>query len=198
MANLVAKVPAERWLATAKQVLISDGIDAVKIDRLARQLAVSRGGFYHHFLDRNHLLERLLEFWSTSVVFMPESAGSRTRDAAVQALFDLVRRLIDEDGYDPAFDMAVRAWSHSDKRTAAAVKRSDTHRIALLNELFVSLGCPVEDASIRARVFYFHQIGFYATGIQQSRSVRRREAGTYLRILCGDPSLEWPDATPAP
>lgn len=160
MANLIPKVSAQKWLETARQTLILEGIEAVKIDRLARELRVSRGGFYHHFTDRDDLLERLLHEWRQTVIFVPYQSSMPSNPAeALWAIDSLVTRLIREDGYDPAFDMAVRAWSHSDSRVAKAVERSDEERISTMTDYFAALGCNATEAAVRARVFYFHQIG---------------------------------------
>ena len=42
------------------------GIEAVRVELLARDLNVSKGSFYWHFRDRNDLLERLLDDWERS------------------------------------------------------------------------------------------------------------------------------------
>ena len=41
------------------------------------------------------------------------------------------------------------------------------------------------EAMVRARVVYFHQVGYYALGIDESRAERRRLISTYDRILTG-------------
>ena len=45
----VVKTPAETWVDCARTALIADGLEGVKVDRLAKSLGVTRGGFYHHF-----------------------------------------------------------------------------------------------------------------------------------------------------
>jgi len=42
---------------------------------------------------------------------------------------------------------------------------------------------------VRARVFYFHQIGYYAIGIAEPKSGRRERAKIYVDILCGEENL---------
>lgn len=42
VAKLVAKVPAHLRLATARDALVAEGVDAVKVDRLAQRLGVTR------------------------------------------------------------------------------------------------------------------------------------------------------------
>jgi AcrR family transcriptional regulator len=190
MANLVPKTPAEAWLRAARDALVSDGIDAVKVDRLAQGLGVTRGGFYHHFADREALLAQLLALWEETVVFIPRGLTPANPAEALAAIDGLVEHLIGEKTYDPRFDMAVRAWAHADRAAAAAVDRVDRLRIAALRGIFSALGCAGEEADVRARVFYFHQIGYYAIGLRESRARRLRHVQTYIRILCGDSHLE--------
>ncbi|WP_077034863.1 TetR/AcrR family transcriptional regulator [Pelomonas sp. KK5] len=189
MANLVPKVPAEAWLQAARQTLIDEGIDAVKVDRLAKQLGVTRGGFYHHFVDRDELLQRLLRHWQDEVVFVDSGALPGNPAEALEAIDALVEHLMREDGYDPKFDMAVRAWAHASEATAAAVASSDEQRIEALTKIFSALGCRKDEAQVRARVFYFHQIGYYAIGVHESRGLRRQRVPIYIEILCGEQHL---------
>ncbi len=195
MANLIPKTPPETWVATARKALIEEGIHGVKVDRLAQRLGVTRGGFYKHFADRGDLLDRLLELWETSNVFALDLPTLKTRDHARQALGKLTDRLIEEDGFDPRFDMAVRDWARNDKSAAWAVERVDARRIDLLRRLFAAIGCADEEAAVRARVFYYHQIGYYALGIKQTIAERKRMLPMYVRILVGAEHFDFPDTS---
>lgn len=190
MANLVPKTPPAAWIATARKALLEEGIQGVKVDRLAQRLGVTRGGFYKHFADRDALLDRLLQEWESGNVFAPDLPALKTRADAQAALERLADRLIEEDGFDPRFDMAVRDWARNDKRAAWAVERVDARRLELLRRLFLAFGCDAEEASIRARVFYYHQIGYYAMGVQESPAERKRLRPLYTRILVGAEHLD--------
>lgn len=184
------KTPVEGWLAAARRTLIDEGVAGVKVDRLAKRLGVTRGGFYHYFADRDELLLQLLAQWEAGNVFVPEAPIPRNPSEAIKALNALVDRLIDEESYDPRFDLAVRDWSRNDERAAWAVERVDARRIATLARLFLALGCEAPEADVRARVFYFHQIGYYAIGIKQTAAERRRLVPVYLRILIGTEHMD--------
>jgi AcrR family transcriptional regulator len=179
------KFTAQDWVETAKRVLIEEGIAGVKVDRLASRMGVTRGGFYHNFKGREDLLDRILEVWEARCRFLPPEVPGTTPAEAVAWLDRMVDRLIDEDGYDPRFDMAVREWARSDQRAAWAVERRDRNRIARLERFFALLGYDPDEAKMRARVFYFHQIGYYAIGVQASTAERRRDARLYTDVLCG-------------
>ena len=53
----------EAWIAAATDVLVDQGIDAVRVDVLAKAMEVTRGSFYWHFKDREALLVAVLNAW---------------------------------------------------------------------------------------------------------------------------------------
>ncbi len=184
------KITAELWIETARLALLEEGIAGVKVDRLAQRLGVTRGGFYHNFENRDDLLAKLLEHWAATCQFLPsEPPGSSPADAI--AWHDrVIDRLIDEDGYDSRFDMAVREWARSDQRAAWAVERADRQRLTTMEQFFRALGYSAEEAVIRARVFYYHQVGYYALNVKQTAAERRRVVHLYVEILCGHDRLQ--------
>ena len=181
------KIPAEVWIETAKKALVDDGLEGVKIDRLAKKLGVTRGGFYHHFDGRSDLLGRLIDHWTASNDFIPSVTDVDTPDQAIDALHQMADTLVAEKRFLPAFDLAVREWARIDPRIEKIVMKVDEARITRLTRIFSALGYASEEAVIRARVFYFHQIGFYSLGYhrRQSKAERRRNAPIYLKIVCG-------------
>lgn len=185
MANLIPKTPPSDWVQAARQALVEEGIQGVKVDRLAQRLGVTKGGFYKHFADRAELLERLLALWVSDNLFLPPGLLASTAAEARAALVALTDRLIDEQGFDPRFDMAVRDWARVDPAVARTVARVDRERLGRLAELFGALGCDPQEAEVRARVLYYHQVGYYALGVRETRALRQRLLPTYLRILVG-------------
>ena len=58
-------------LDTARQALIEGGTAGLEINKLAKHLGLSRGGFYCFFKDRAQLLYDLLDYWvrTSTVLF---------------------------------------------------------------------------------------------------------------------------------
>ncbi|MEM9422490.1 MAG: TetR/AcrR family transcriptional regulator, partial [Pseudomonadota bacterium] len=182
------KTSAEQWVRCAKLALMNEGISGVKIDRLAKSLDVTRGGFYHHFQNRAQLLDELLKLWSAENIFVPHVPPPYTAPEAHHYLDRLIEYLIDEEMFSPDFDLAVRAWARTDARAKLAVDEVDARRLSALTKIFAALDYSNEEATTRARVFYFHQIGSYVMGHHhiQSKPQRHKEAHMYLHILGGD------------
>ena len=89
------------WIDVAQDSLVEEGIDAVRITRLAEDLGVTRGSFYWHFKDRDELLTCLIERWerkNTAAVLNAVQQAQNLADGILK-LFDI---WIDPKLFDPA------------------------------------------------------------------------------------------------
>ena len=50
----------------------------------------------------------------------------------------------------------------------------DAERIRLITRIFRNLGFGTAEASIRGRITYYHQVGYYALAVRESRRTRTR------------------------
>ncbi|MEO1492438.1 MAG: TetR/AcrR family transcriptional regulator [Pseudomonadota bacterium] len=184
-----APVPEPRvsrtdWIDVAMRVLIAEGVDAVRITRLAERMSVTRGSFYWHFTDREDLLRALRTRWEAQNTPAVEAAvaGAETLDAAVLAFFDA---WLVPDRFDAPLDHAMRAWATAEPEIRAAVDAADDARIVLVAAMFARFGYSETDALIRARVLYFAQIGFYALASHAPLSERAPYLETYFECFTG-------------
>jgi AcrR family transcriptional regulator len=169
----------------ARATLIRDGINAVNVLPLAGKLKVTRGGFYWHFRNRADLLDALLADWeanNTAAFERVVAEGGRDGRAEFAAMVDV---WLDEQDYDPAWDAAVRQWALQAPRVARVVKRVDERRIEIFRQIFLDLGYVDPEALVRARITYFHQVGYYTLGLGESRDERLRLLPYYLASLMG-------------
>jgi AcrR family transcriptional regulator len=181
------KIPLGRdaWLKAARSALIHEGIGGVEIGKLARRLRATRGGFYWFFTSRKQLLDNLLTDWEETNTAAFESivrARGANGTAEFQALCDM---WVDESDYDPQWDAAVREWARISPRVATVVRRIDDVRIEIIRRIFHDMGYEEPEAFIRARITYFHQVGYYALGVHESREQRLKLLPLYVRILTG-------------
>lgn len=180
------RLPLSRqdWINAARDLLIQGGIEHVRIGRLAESLNVTRGGFYWLFSSRDDLLDELLEDWikTNTLPFekLLNTEGKGTEE--LQALFDM---WLEEKEYSPPYDSAVRDWARLSEATAAAVKEVDFRRIDLMKNIFLDLGYPEDEAFVRARIAYFHQVGYYMLRLEDSREARIKSRPLYVKVLSG-------------
>lgn len=181
----------EQWIDAARKVLIEEGFAAVKVDRLAKKLNVTRGGFYWRFKNRADLLQGLLDHWerTNTAAFLSAVSGGET---VRQRFHALARIWLDERDFDPALDSAVRSWGKASPRVGKLVRRTDEIRIFALQKLFEDAGYTPNEAMVRGRITYFHQIGYYAVDLQESHERREELSSLYFYVL-GFPGVEQPD-----
>ena len=60
----IARLDADAWIAAAFDALAEGGIDAVRVEPLAKSLAITKGSFYWHFADRRALIDAMLAAWT--------------------------------------------------------------------------------------------------------------------------------------
>ena len=178
------EIEREDWISAARQALIDEGIGAVRVERLAKSLGVTRGGFYWRFRSLDELLTALVEDWRACNNRALLTALGRSDD--LSARFDHVVRIwLEEKGFSPAWDSAMRDWARVSLHVAAAVHAVDAERISAFQKMFADAGLEEEAALVRARILYFHQVGYFGLDIRESRKRREQLLPLYKAALTG-------------
>ncbi len=173
----------DAWLAAARDALIEEGTAGVEVNKLAKRLEVTRGGFYWFFESREQLLDALLELWAQSSTVLFEKIATAPQLSGPQKFKALVDLWISEKDYDPKWDGAVRDWARTSSKVLDTVHAVDEQRIGFIEQVFRDLGYRGKEAHVRARVTYYHQVGYYALGVRESRKQRLELIPYYTKIL---------------
>ena len=133
------------------------GVAAVRVERLAGDVGVTKGSFYHHFRDRGALLDALLEYWSREMTDAEFERLQSLRGGLAARLHALAEDVLEKGmgRYDPA----IRAWGRTDRKVAAAVAQVDRRRVRALTVFFEEGGFAAAEARTRARLFYTFLLG---------------------------------------
>ena len=116
-----ARVKKEDWILAALEAMRGGGIEAIRVERLAKDLDVSKSGFYYHFEDRDDLLAELLRFWDESSTNAVLTDLELLQMPPRERLIRLSERLIVEDL--ARYDAAIFAWATIDSRARLAVAK---------------------------------------------------------------------------
>jgi len=173
------------WLDLARDTLIREGIEAVSVQRLSQKLGVTRGGFYGYFGSREALLARLLQDWRDANTRALRRITAKGRTDGAAQYRDLIDMWVENEDYSPEYDSAVRDWARRSPKVARIVHAVDAERIRLITRIFHNLGYGAAEASIRGRITYYHQVGYYALAVRESRRTRRRLLPMYALVLAG-------------
>lgn len=152
------------WLVAAVAALAEGGIEAVKVERLAKTLGVSKGSFYWHFKDRPHLLAAILDFWAADFTqqLIDNAAGLETPK---ERLRHLAREALSETafGIDSArAEAAMQAWAATDPHAATRLRAVDAARVGHLEKELLNTGLVPGKARSGAKMLYLALLGLYA------------------------------------
>ena len=186
----VQRLSPQDWLAAAEKRLISGGIDSVKIGLLAKDLGVTRGSFYWHFKDRGHLLDVMLASWHSFSLGIFDDLLLKEGSCGMDEFLRLVHLWIDEEQFDAGLEAAIRDWARVSEDVAEVVKDVDEGRIKAIKRIFLDFGYEDDEAFIRARITYFHQVGYYTIGYNETLDERMALLPLYVSVLTGKLSRE--------
>ena len=143
---------ARVWITGALDMIARDGVQALRIERLAREIGISKGSFYWFFHDLKALKNQALIYWR-DVLNAPVFEDIRRIDAPLEKrlhqLVDLVltKRLGRYDG-------AIRSWALVDPIARQFVENVDRERMIFMEELFLRDAAWDQTAQLRAHLFY--------------------------------------------
>lgn len=176
---------AEDWLTLAYQRLVQSGVEAVKIQPLAKALNTSRTSFYWFFKDRDALLEQLIERWKNTNTQGLVGQTERYAETVVEAMFNVFDCWLDSELFDADFEYAVRHWALSSAAVAQAVAEADERRLAALRAMLGRYGYPDGEADVRARTIYLTQIGYISMRTREATDDRFGRMAEYVRVFTG-------------
>lgn len=153
-----ARLSTEDWTTRALQLLVDEGVGALKVARLCRELGVTKGSFYWHFDDLESLKKAVADLWCT------QTRATLTEMAALGDLPPLERirtmaaQLVDDRSW--SVERALRDWARSDEQVAATIAASEQHVFGLVQEALEQLGHDARSARMRAGLLTYAGIGF--------------------------------------
>lgn len=143
------------WVEAGFTELARAGVEGVRVEVLAKNLGVTKGGFYRRFDDRAALLDAMLVHWregrSASIAQQTSLDGQAPRER-LKAVIQLYSERLNPEGM--AIELAIRQWARSDESAAAAVASVDAARLKHVAELYRATGLEAEEAEAQAFLFY--------------------------------------------
>ncbi len=142
------RTPRSSWVEEGLRALGIGGPDAVRVEKLAAALGVTKGGFYWHFDDRNALLEEMLDTWERLVIdeaVAQVDAGGGDPRTKLRRLFALTRSVGDVWN----IELAIRDWARRDAHVARRLRRIDNRRMSYMRQLFGAFCADADEVELR-------------------------------------------------
>lgn len=184
------RTPREKWIEEGLRALAEGGVDAVRVDVLAKRLGVTRGGFYGYFADREALLEEMLDTWEQGVDAEIERVeqGSGTRDRAW-----LVGRFVTSADEVRAIDLALYDWARRDEAVAERMRRVDEKRMRLARETIGAHCADPDEVEARALLAFCLAIGSAFLTVDHPGRTRNEVITHAAELILAEPSAPPPD-----
>lgn len=142
---------AKVWIEGALDAIVSRGPEAIKIERLAREIGVSKGSFYWFFDGLDDLLRRALEHWRDDINGNLFDEIQNRDTSAREKLTQLIDAIF--SSRIGRYDAPLRAWAMRSDLAAEIINQVDLARISFLRDMFADLGC-ANDEEFAAHMFY--------------------------------------------
>jgi AcrR family transcriptional regulator len=156
------KLDAADWTKAALELLSEQGIDGVRVEPLAKRLAITKGSFYWHFKDRDALLLAMLDDWRRRATLDVIERLERTHEPAEIRLIRLLRLpfLGAKSERGAEVELSIRLWGRHDPRARIILEEVDTLRLRHIAHLLEDIGVAAADAQARAVIAYsFMRVG---------------------------------------
>lgn len=165
------------WVQAGFVRLSREGIDAVRVEVLARDLGVSKGSFYWHFRDREDLLGRMLARWEAE-----EDSGQDENVDGGNAATRWAQFI--ERATDPArirTEAGLRAWARRDERVASRVAAIERTKAARIAEVLREVGFQEGAAESWAEIVLLVCLGWLDRATRDREfQISRRGLGEFL------------------
>jgi AcrR family transcriptional regulator len=153
----LTRTPRGSWIDAGLRALAAGGPEAVRIELLAQELGVTRGGFYWYFEGRKAFLEEMLDTWerrsTDETLERVEREGGDAREKVRRAgMLTFSRELL-------PIDLAVRDWARRDRSVAERLRRVDNRRMAYLRSLVSTFCSDADDVEARCLLAFSLAIG---------------------------------------
>ncbi|MFP3384870.1 TetR/AcrR family transcriptional regulator [Tritonibacter sp. SIMBA_163] len=178
------------WLDAALDLLVSSGIDAVKIMPLARAVDQTRTGFYWYFKDLGALHDAMVETWEARNTGQIQARCEAPAGTINTALFNLMDCWLNPTLFDARLDLAIRNWARNDATLAARLDAADNARIAAVHDMFLRFGYSREQADVRSLTVIYTQVGYLSMEVEEDPVARLNRVPHYVEMFSGQPPTQ--------
>ncbi len=152
------RLSLDDWTSRALDLLVSEGVGALKVARLCRELGVTKGSFYWHFADLEALRTAVADRWCAQRRAALEETSSLAGVAPLERIRMMAAGLLEDRSW--SMERTLREWAVSDPKVAETIAASERHVFALVEDALRELGHSDRDARLRAGLLVYAGIGF--------------------------------------
>ncbi len=177
------RVSKAQWLEAGLRALEHGGVEAVRVEALAKDLSISKSGFYWHFSNRAHLLTEIQNYWlieltnvaaeSPMIVNAPPRERLQVLDAKIRE-HNLSR-----------YDLAFLAWAEHDAEVRKTVDEVLQIRSKTVRAAFSEMGYEGTDLEVRTKAYVAYQSIRSYLFPEQPKVDEEAQSEAFLNMIAG-------------
>jgi AcrR family transcriptional regulator len=174
------------WLEKALVTLERDGINAVKIEHLAKEFKVSRSGFYWHFKNRQGLIRSMVEYWGEEYTSRVMANSKVLNAKPKERLYNIMEMILENDL--TRLDLQMRIIAEKDPVAWEMVDQVYQKRLAFLRSTFSEMGFEGEELEMRTHLFVCYHTWEGVMFRDLSKASRVKWLKLRVELLCSSPN----------
>ena len=151
-----------KWIKGGFRALAKGGEGAIRVEAIARDIGVTKGGFYWDFKDLNDFKTAMLDFYQTigtEAIINNSEKFQTPKEALLFIVNEAIKEPDDELG-GTKIKLAIREWASRDENARIRIQFIDNLRIETLKSIFQATGMAQKDAARNAQILYSAYIGY--------------------------------------
>jgi AcrR family transcriptional regulator len=173
------------WLQAGYTLLAEQGVRALKVESLCRQMGVTRGSFYWHFEDMSSYRAALVESWNTFLERDRQSLAQQSELPPRERLAAMMTTLVSPQHW--MLERAMREWARTDPVAAANVREADRLTLRSVTKAFCDFGFSLDDAKLRAQLTFAAGIGLLHLTGSAAQAQQAAPQERLLELMLADP-----------
>ena len=129
------KLSKEQWLGKALKIISRQNFGRLNIDRLVRDMGLTKGSFYWHFSNREDFIVQLIMYWDTvfteSVISHIENFTGNPKERLLELMMFVTRKQLSQ------YDFAIHALAQNEPKAFVLVKKVLEKRNIYVASIFI-------------------------------------------------------------
>ena len=150
------RISKSQWFEKGLELLLQGGIQAVVIDQMAKELDISKTGFYWHFENKQDLLVQMLDYWEYEYTLSIRNYLDNQIDTSPEKKLLFIMKHVQQEKLS-RYDLAIAAWARVDPIADEYFNRTIAIRHKVVKSLFKALGFKGNDLENRTRLFVSYE-----------------------------------------